>query len=286
MYTHNRSTRLIRALAPASLIAGVFVTAAMLSSAHSNPEPSGFAVLGNAAVTLTDATVTGDVGTFLASPGGSVTQTNSVVVGTVHVGDAASQAAFNDFLSAYAALAPQPGDLCTTLVGTLAGVTLSPGVYCFDAAATLTGTLTLDGPANAIWIFKIGTSGTGALTGTDFKVVMAGGGQPCNVTWWVAEAATMTTSDFLGNILAGAAITLTGGTFGGNAWAQADVTITGTATAGCAGGKLNGKLNGNGNGKCNQGLGNGPEQCDPGDSNHHNPSNDENGEVPGDPGRK
>ena len=28
--------------------------------------------------------------------------------------------------------------------------------------------------------------------------------------------------------------------------------------------------------KCNQGVGNGPEGCDPGNSNNHNPSNDEN----------
>jgi hypothetical protein len=38
--------------------------------------------------------------------------------------------------------------------------------------------------------------------------------------------------------------------------------------------------------KCNQGVGNGPEGCDPGNSNN-NPwgSNDENGGIPGDPGR-
>lgn len=40
--------------------------------------------------------------------------------------------------------------------------------------------------------------------------------------------------------------------------------------------------------KCNQGVGNGPEGCDPGNSNLHNPwgSNDEHGGKPGDPGRK
>lgn len=36
---------------------------------------------------------------------------------------------------------------------------------------------------------------------------------------------------------------------------------------------------------CNQGLGNGSEGCDPGNSNNHNPSNDETGGTPGDPGR-
>jgi hypothetical protein len=40
--------------------------------------------------------------------------------------------------------------------------------------------------------------------------------------------------------------------------------------------------------KCNQGVGNGPEGCDPGNSNLHNPfgSNDEHGGTKGNPGRK
>ena len=60
-----------------------------------------------------------------------------------------------------------------------ATLTLTPGVYCNDAAVTFTGTtLTLDaqGDPNAVWIFKIGTRGTGALTGTGFSVVMVNGG--------------------------------------------------------------------------------------------------------------
>jgi hypothetical protein len=38
--------------------------------------------------------------------------------------------------------------------------------------------------------------------------------------------------------------------------------------------------------KCNQGVGNGAEGCDPGNSNHNQPSNDEDGGTPGDPGRQ
>ena len=253
---------------------------------------SSFAVLANAAVTCTDGTITGDVGTLQATPTGSVTQTTCPITGTVHVGDAASIQAYNAFLAAYAALAPKAGDVCTTLTGTLAGVTLAPGVYCFDAAATLTGVLTLNGPSSGTWVFKIGTGGTGALTGTNFSVVMAGGGDSCNVTWWVAQAATMTDSHLLGSILAGAAITLTRGTFDGNAFAGAsgvgDVTITGTAVVGCAGSNGNGehKHHKHHKGKCNQGVGNGPEGCDPGNSNHKHGSNDEDGGKRGDPGRK
>ncbi|MDO8795750.1 MAG: ice-binding family protein, partial [Vicinamibacterales bacterium] len=180
--------------------------------------------------------------------------------------------------------------------------TLSPGVYCFTAAATLTGTLTLNGPADGVWIFKIGTGGTGALTGTSFSVVMAGGaeGTPCpNVYWWVAQDATMTTSHLLGTILAGADITttnstLTGGALAGGAGTTVTptgaVTFTDSTVAVCPpeGGNVVHVKN-----KCNQGVGNGPEGCDPGNSNNHNPSNDEPGPgvttpggTPGAPGRK
>jgi len=256
---------------------------------------SGLAVLGNAAVTCTNGTITGDVGTFQATPTGSVTLTTCPIIGTVHVGDGASIAAYNAFVSAYAVLAPKSGDVCTTETGTLAGVTLAPGNYCFPAAATLTGVLTLNGAG--VYVFKIGTGGTGALTGTNFTVTLANGASACNVTWWAAQAATMTTSAFQGNILAGAAITTTGGTLNGNVWAGAsgvgDVTITGTALVGCPGGLgghrhhgHNDKDNDKDRSECNQGVGNGSEGCDPGNSNHHHSSNDENGGTPGDPGRQ
>lgn len=194
------------------------------------PAPS-FAVLADAAVTCTDGTITGDVGTFLATPADAVTLTRCPITGTRHVGDGAAVQAYKGFLSTYTA---DSRDVCTTtLTGTLAGSTLAPGVYCFAAAASLTGVLTLKGPSTASWVFKIGTGGTGALTGANFSVVMAGGGEACHVTWQVAQAATMTTSALKGDIQAGAAITLTGGTLNGNAWAKAGVTITGTAVTGC-----------------------------------------------------
>jgi len=187
-----------------------------------------FAVLAATAVTCTDSTVIGDVGVY---PGTAVTQTNCPIAGTIHAGDSVAAQAQHDFVIAYDAFKALPCD--QVLTGTLAGRTLVPGVYCFDAAATLTGVLTLNGPANGIWTFKIGTSGTGALTGTGFSVVMAGGGQPSNVYWWVAQAATLTDSNFVGTILAGAAITITRGTFTGDAFAKAAVTMTGTNLVGC-----------------------------------------------------
>ncbi len=85
---------------------------------------------------------------------------------------------------------------------------------------------TLSGSATDVWVFKVGTGGTGALTGTGFQVLMGGSAQACNVYWRSAGAATMTGSNFQGTILSGAAITVTGGSFIGRAFATTDVTVT------------------------------------------------------------
>lgn len=278
-------------IAALALLAGAWPMAAQAATAPGLGAASNFAVLsaapgGLGAVTCTGGTINGNVGSSGAAA--SVVQTGCTIHGSVTAPVSATVLA--NFNSAYAAYAAIPCD--TTLTGTLASVTLAPGVYCFTAAATLTGTLTLNGPSTGTWIFKIGsgTPPTGALTGTGFTVVMAGGAVPCNVNWWVAQAATMTDSQFIGTILAGAAITLTRGTFRGNALATAGVTITGTAVTGCAGGRGTGEGEGKDKDKdkehCNQGVGNGPEGCDPGNSNHKHTSNDENGGTPGDPGRQ
>jgi Ice-binding-like len=256
------------------------------ASAPSLGDAATFAVLsaapnGAGAVTCTGATITGNVGS--SGPFASVVNTGCTIIGTI-VAPVSSQV-IADFNNTYEAVADESCD--RFLTGTLAGVTLPPGVYCFAAAATLTGTLTLSGPSDGAWLFKIGTSGTGALTGTNFSVVMSAGTTPCNVTWWVAQAATMTTSQFVGTILAGADITVTSGTtgtFDGRALAKAGVTITGGTLTGCTGGIIGPTVKP----KCNQGVGNGPEGCDPGNSDQGNParSNDENGGTPGHPGRK
>jgi hypothetical protein len=198
------------------------------------------------------------------------------------VGDAAAKQAFAAFQSRYAALTPKLGDTCTTLSGTLAGRTLAPGVYCFPAAATLAGVLTLNGPSNGTWIFKVGSTlatppalPTGALTGTGFTVVMAGAGQACNVTWWVAEASTMTDSNLKGTILAGAAITETRGTLNGSAFSKAGVTITGTAVTGCAARPVPPVPGQCSDSSKSKGKDHGKRDCDKGDKGDHDRDGDE-----------
>ena len=294
MYMKDRPLHPTRALAAPRLTAGVLVALALLAAACSNDSASSinapsllgsssnslseassnFAVLANQAVTCTDGSIIGDVGTFQAKPTGAVTLSSCPVTGSVHVGDGVAKQAYNAFVARYNALAPQVGqcDPAHTLTGTLAGITLTPGTYCISSEAK-TGTLTLNGGGSYLFLVS------GALTGTNFNVVPTNGAQACDVTWLSTAAATLTDSHFVGTILSGVGITLTRGTFNGNAYAKADVTITGTAVTGCAG-------SGKGKNKCNQGVGNGPEGCDPGNSNHRHGSNDENGGTPGNPGRK
>ncbi len=273
----------VRYLGPILLVmlGGAWPMAAQAATAPGLGSAANFAVLSAAplhggAVTCTNGTISGNVGSSGARA--SVVQTSCPITGAI-VAPVSAQVV-RDFNTAYAGYT---SIACgTTLTGTLANVSLGSGVYCFTAAATLTGTLTLTGTGP--WIFKIGTGGTGALTGTNFTVVTS---NPCNVNWWVAQAVTMTDSNMVGTILAGAAITLTRGTFHGDALAKAAVTITGTAVTGCPGGKGEGESDEDKD-HCNQGVGNGPEGCDPGNSNQGCPSrsNDELGGTPGDPGRQ
>jgi hypothetical protein len=261
-----------------------------------------YEVIAGTRLTCTNSALSGSVAVW---PGTTpdVVQTSCPISGSIEQGSGNAQTAYNDFLTAYAAFAQTS---CDHALATLDGQVLAPGVYCFDAAATSTGgVLTLNGPSNGSWIFKIGTLGTGALTGTNFSVVMADGTPPpCgSVYWWVSEAVTLTDSSFVGTLLAGGAITLTRGTFAGDAFSKAAVTITGSAATACTGIGGTGRDAGDDDGdddhgrdhdrdgghhkrRCNQGVGHGGEDCDPGNSDDHHSSNDEDGGSPGNPGRK
>ncbi len=169
-----------------------------------------FAVLGGSAVTNTGpSTITGDLG---VSPGNAVSgfPPGLVAGGTIHSADAVALQAQRDVTTAYNALAGQACD--TVLTGQdLGGLTLTPGVYCYAAAAQLTGTLTLDAQGNpsAVFIFQIGSTLT---TASNAKVRVINGGSPCNIYWKVGSSATLgTATTFVGNILALTSITLTTG---------------------------------------------------------------------------
>jgi len=226
---------------------GMLLWAGPLTAQAAAPGPAaGFAVLSAApgnggSVTCTGSTTNSTINGNVGSSGVVVPPTNCTINGTTTAPVSAGVVA--DFTSTRSALAGVPCDHTLTLNLTQ---TLPPGVYCSAGYATATDvTLTLSGPANGIWLFKIGPSDpTAYLTGTRFSVVMAGG-NACNVNWWVAAAATLTSGaapmPFSGNILAGAGATVTGTsgstsllTLKGRVWAGAGVTVTDSTINGCA----------------------------------------------------
>ncbi len=150
----------------------------------------------------------GDLG---VNPGAAITgfPPGTVAGGTTDAGGATSLAAQNDVTTAYNALTAQA---CTTTYAVptdIGGLTLNPGVYCFTSSGAITGTVTLNGGgnANAVFIFKFGST----LTTAGASVVsLISNAQPCNVFWQVGSSATLgTASTFVGNILALTSITLT-----------------------------------------------------------------------------
>ena len=170
-----------------------------------------FAVLGASTVTNAGPTViTGDLG---VSPGTAVTgfPPGTLTGGTVHGGDPIAATAQADAHTAYNDLLAEPcgTNLSGEILGTSpAAVTLAPGVYCFDFAAQLTGTLTLNG--NGVYVFQIGSTLT---TATNSSVVLANGATSGNVFWQVGSSATLGTDSVLvGSVLALVSDTVTDGT--------------------------------------------------------------------------
>jgi hypothetical protein len=174
-----------------------------------------FAVLAGSAVTNTGMTnIYGDLG---LTPGSAVTGFPPGVVvapGMEDIDNAAAIAAQNALTMAYDSAM---GLSCTkNLTGqNLGGLTLTPGVYCFNSSAQLTGTLTLnaEGNPNAQFVFQIGSTLTTASSSmVDF--INTNGGLPDPYLFWqVGSSATLGTgTDFAGDILAETSITLNTGT--------------------------------------------------------------------------
>jgi hypothetical protein len=184
---------------------------AWTQSAPSLGSAQSFAVLGASTVTNTGPTViTGDLG---VSPGTAVTgfPPGTVSGGTIHAGDATATAAQAAAHTAYGNLVAQPcgTNLTGKILGTSPGaVTLSPGVYCFDSSAQLTGTLTLNG--GGVYVFQMKSTLT---TASNSSVVLVKGATAGNVFWQVGSSATLgTNTAFEGSILALISDTVTTGT--------------------------------------------------------------------------
>ncbi len=226
-------------MASAGLIALLCLPAQALAQAGLGSAAS-YAVLAGSTITNTGATsIHGDIG---LSPGIAITgiPAGQPTGGSIHAGDVAAAQAQADLLTAYDFLAGMPCG--TTMSGVdLGGLTLAPGVYCFSAAALMTGALTLDaqGDTAAVFVFQVSS----ALTVADLSsVIVSNGAQARHVWWQVGSSASLGLSSvMLGNILAHTSITLnTNASLSGRALAQGGAvtmdtnTIAGFGDAGTA----------------------------------------------------
>jgi hypothetical protein len=147
--------------------------------------------------------ITGDLGVW---PGTSITGGGSItLIGAIHQGDTVAQGAQAALTTAYInAMGRTPS---TTLASAqLSGQALSPGVYNSPTLdLSVGGTLTLNGGANSVVIFQVGST---LVTGSGSTIALTGGAQACNVFWQVGSSATLgTNSNFVGAIMALASIT-------------------------------------------------------------------------------
>ncbi len=213
----------MRRTAGALMATGLLGILAVMAIAPAHAAPVGlgtagsFAVLAGSGITNTGpTTITGDVGTF---PTTSQTGFSSVTLnGTNHAGDAVTQGAKDDLVTAYNDAAGRGP--ATSVPVELGGTTKLPGVYTSPTFG-LTGTLTLDGlgDPNSEFVFQAGST---LITASNSTVLFINGANPCNVVWQVGSSATFGTGTaFVGTVLAYVSITAqTGATFEGRLLAR------------------------------------------------------------------
>ncbi len=175
-----------------------------------------FAILAGSGVSNTGVStyIIGNVGSF---PSGTI---NGLLAGNVDgilytTADPLVGTAKSDLTDAYNEAQSRSLN-AISLPGQLGGLTLAPGLYVNSSTSGISGTgpngiLTLDagGDANAVWVFKMGST---LVTDAGTSIVLAGGAQAGNIYWSVGTSATLgTNSTFYGNILADQSITLTTG---------------------------------------------------------------------------
>ena len=175
-----------------------------------------FAILGGSGVsnTGTSTVITGDVGSFPTATINGLLPSN--VIGTLYTSADPIVGLAKDALTVAYNDAQSRSLDAISLPGQLGGLTLAPGLYVNSSTSGISGTgangiLTLDagGDANAVWIFKMGST---LITDAGTSIVLAGGANAANIYWSVGTSATLgTNSIFYGNILADQAITLTTG---------------------------------------------------------------------------
>lgn len=161
-----------------------------------------YGVLAAAAVTnVGGSTISGDLG---VDPGTAITGDSMITFNSSSgVNELDAHAAQIDAANAFDQITNIQDS--TVIAAELGEVTLNAGTYDSVAAFGLTGTLTLSGSENDVWIFRTPAAFTTAAAS---QIVLVGGAKASNVYWQLGAAATLgASSTFAGTILAQAAIT-------------------------------------------------------------------------------
>lgn len=220
----NKNRKMLLSVVALSIVAVVGFSSVFAATTVSLGAADDFAVLAGSAITATTpSVVSGHTGLSPAAGTFYTGLTTGQVTGTIYAVDATGPAGASGnnptlLTSAKAALVTAYGNAGQSTTGVisadLGGQTFTPGVYDDNDAPdslSLTGTVTLNaqGDANAVFIFKTGSTLTTASGST---VSLINGAQACNVFWQVGSSATLgTNSTFKGNILAMSSITDNGG---------------------------------------------------------------------------
>jgi hypothetical protein len=242
----------------AAAFAALACSASPASAASILKTAGNYSVLASQAITVAGAGFTikdGNVGLFPAATSNITGFPPGTVSGTTLLGTAAAiistggatQQAQADLQVAATGLAAMPMTANYSNVDLANLGALPPGVYKWNAAATLTGALILDaqGRNNVFWVFQFGTSLTTAVN-SSVKLINPGsnGGSDDGIFWNAATGAIVIGDDntVLGNYIAYTSISFTGSTLllanGGARFLalNAAVTFAGPGTLNALGG--------------------------------------------------
>jgi hypothetical protein len=218
----------------AALVALLLIPASVHAQASILGSAGNFALLGGTAITST-----GTIGTVISngnvglSPGPTVGITGFppavIVNGAIIPTGSVTAQARADLIKAQVGLAAMPAtaNLSST---DLSAQPLTPGVYKYNAAATLTGTLVLNaqGKNNVFWVFQIGTTLTTAA-GAAVTIINPGsnGGSDYGIFWNCGSAINIAADNQIAGIyIAGTSLVFgVNSTRGGRALALAAISL-------------------------------------------------------------
>lgn len=213
------------AIAPVELgLAGDFV---ILSKAGISTIPNS-SITGNIGVSPIDATAI--TGFSLTADATNVFSTSDQVTGKVYAATFSAPTptnlttAISNMETAYTDAAGRAADYTELHAGDISGKTLTPGVYKWGTGVIMNTDVTLEGDADAVWIFQIGE---GITQANGVKIILKGGAQAKNIIWQSAQTVSIGTgSHFEGIVLTQTNITLgTGASINGRLLAQTAVTL-------------------------------------------------------------